>query len=126
MVLQVSLVTMTLPHRPLPSCFLLALLACSTAPQVPTGSAAQLPISAASFLDDLMQHYGKGDSLTLPQLKDLLNHLDVGVGRDNVTQHTQGARNLSTVSLPVSRCLSGPWLLGLRVGDVADSYYRSA
>ncbi|XP_012998980.1 metal cation symporter ZIP14 isoform X2 [Cavia porcellus] len=87
---------MTLPHRPLPSCFLLALLACSTAPQVPTGSAAQLPISAASFLDDLMQHYGKGDSLTLPQLKDLLNHLDVGVGRDNVTQHTQGARNLST------------------------------
>lgn len=43
-----------------------------------------------------MQRYGKGDSLTLSQLKALLNHLDVGVGRDNVTQLEQGQRNLST------------------------------
>ncbi|XP_013369271.1 PREDICTED: zinc transporter ZIP14 isoform X1 [Chinchilla lanigera] len=87
---------MTLLHPALPSCLLLALLTCSAAPQALARSAAQPPVSAASFLDNLMQRYGEGDSLTLPQLKALLNHLDVGVGRDNVTQHAQGHRNLST------------------------------
>lgn len=43
-----------------------------------------------------MHRYGEGDSLTLQQLKALLNHLDVGVGRNNVTQPLQGQRNLST------------------------------
>lgn len=67
------------------------------------------PISAASFLQDLMHRYGEGDSLTLQQLKALLNHLDVGVGRDNGTQPLQGQRNLSTVRLPaVPHCLCPP------------------
>ncbi|XP_032491534.1 zinc transporter ZIP14 isoform X3 [Phocoena sinus] len=43
-----------------------------------------------------MHRYGEGDSLTLQQLKALLNRLDVGVGRDNVSQSVPGPRNLST------------------------------
>ncbi|XP_023570359.1 zinc transporter ZIP14 isoform X3 [Octodon degus] len=86
---------MVLLRPALPSYLLLALFTCSAAPQELLGSAVQPPISAASFLDDLMQQYGEGGSLTLPQLKALLNHLDVGVGRDNVTQHAQEHRNLS-------------------------------
>lgn len=90
-------VTMKLLHLAFPSCFLLTRLilwtAAAEANTVSTGTAA---ISAASFLQDLMHRYGEGDSLTLQQLKALLNHLDVGVGRDNVTQTLQGQRNLST------------------------------
>ena len=54
-------------------------------------------LSAASFLQNLMHRYGEGDSLTLQQLKALLNHLDVGVGRSNISQPVQDPRNLSTV-----------------------------
>ncbi|XP_020025382.2 metal cation symporter ZIP14 isoform X2 [Castor canadensis] len=80
-----------------PGCFLLALLSIwRGAPQVHASSTARPPVSTASFLEDLMQRYGKNGSLTLPQLKVLLNHLDVGVGRENVTQPGQGHRNLST------------------------------
>jgi hypothetical protein len=83
-----------------PGCFLLALLSIwRGAPQVHASSTARPPVSTASFLEDLMQRYGKNGSLTLPQLKVLLNHLDVGVGRENVTQPGQGHRNLSTVRL---------------------------
>ncbi|XP_074065242.1 metal cation symporter ZIP14 isoform X2 [Macrotis lagotis] len=52
-------------------------------------------ITAASFLQDLMNRYGEADTLTLQQLKALLNHLDVGVGRDNITQPELEQRNLS-------------------------------
>ncbi|XP_066495333.1 metal cation symporter ZIP14 [Tiliqua scincoides] len=53
------------------------------------------PITAASFLQDLFHRYGEHDALTLHQLKALLNHLDVGVGRDNVSHTEQQRRNLS-------------------------------
>lgn len=43
-----------------------------------------------------MNRYGKNDSLTLTQLKSLLDHLHVGVGRDNVSQPKEEHRNLST------------------------------
>ncbi|XP_012889911.1 PREDICTED: zinc transporter ZIP14 isoform X1 [Dipodomys ordii] len=80
----------------LPGCFLLALFSLwRPALQVQASSEAVPLVSAASFLEDLMQRYSKNGSLTLPQLKDLLNHLDVGVGRENVTQPEQGHRNLS-------------------------------
>lgn len=46
-----------------------------------------------------MSRYGKNDSLTLTQLKSLLDHLHVGVGRDNVSQPKEEHRNLSTVRL---------------------------
>lgn len=95
---------MRLLHLAFPSCILLTRLilwtAAAEANTVSTGTAA---ISAASFLQDLMHRYGEGDSLTLQQLKALLNHLDVGVGRDNVTQPLQGQRNLSTVRLLAPR-----------------------
>ncbi|XP_021116900.1 zinc transporter ZIP14 isoform X3 [Heterocephalus glaber] len=92
----VNLVTMRLLRPAFPGYLLLALLTCTAAPQVLARSVGRAPVSAASFLDNLMQRYGEGDSLTLPQLKALLNHLDVGVGRDNITQHAQEHRNLST------------------------------
>lgn len=92
-----SSVTMKLLRPALPSCFLLTLLimwtAASEARAVSTGTT----LSAASFLQNLMHRYGEGDSLTLQQLKALLNHLDVGVGRSNISQPVQGPRNLSTV-----------------------------
>lgn len=84
-----------------PHCFLLTLLSLwSTAlPEAHAVSTGMPAISAASFLQDLLRRYGEGDSLTLQELKALLNHLDVGVGRDNITQPLQGQRNLSTVRL---------------------------
>lgn len=54
------------------------------------------PLSATSFLEDLMKHHGKNDSLTLTQLKKLLDRLKVGIGPDNVTQPKGGHRDLST------------------------------
>ncbi|XP_038603378.1 metal cation symporter ZIP14 isoform X1 [Tachyglossus aculeatus] len=73
---------------------LLCLLA--AAPRIDASSPGHPPaVSAASFLRDLMQRYGEADSLSLRQLKALLNHLDVGVGRDNVSQPHQEPRNLS-------------------------------
>ncbi|XP_058406536.1 metal cation symporter ZIP14 isoform X5 [Diceros bicornis minor] len=90
-------VTMKLLHPAFPSCFLLTLLSLwKAAPEAHAVSGGAPAISAASFLQDLMHRYGEGDSLTLQQLKALLNHLDVGVGRDNVTEPMQGQRNLST------------------------------
>ncbi|XP_037669388.1 metal cation symporter ZIP14 isoform X1 [Choloepus didactylus] len=91
-----SLVTMKLLHPALHSCFLLALLSIwRTAPEAYALTVKTPAITAASFLQDLMHRYGEGDSLTLQQLKALLNHLDVGVGRENVTQLKQEQRNLS-------------------------------
>ncbi|KAL6062981.1 hypothetical protein STEG23_031002 [Scotinomys teguina] len=63
--------------------------------QVASGLCYGTARSATSFLEALMNRYGKNDSLPA-QLKALLNHLDVGVGRDNVTQPREGHRNLST------------------------------
>lgn len=87
-----------------PSCFLLTrLVLWAAAAEASTASTGTAAVSAASFLQDLMHRYGEGDSLTLQQLKALLNHLDVGVGRHNVTQPLQGPRNLSTVRPPAPR-----------------------
>ncbi|KAM7142011.1 metal cation symporter ZIP14 isoform 3-T3 [Molossus nigricans] len=89
-------VTMKLLHPAFRSCFLLTLLSLWTAAPETHAVSTEMPaISADSFLQDLMHRYGEGDSLTLQQLKALLNHLDVGVGWDNVTQSLQGQRNLS-------------------------------
>ncbi|PNJ76970.1 SLC39A14 isoform 9, partial [Pongo abelii] len=88
---------MKLLHPAFQSCLLLTLLGLwRTTPEAHASSPGAPAISAASFLQDLIHRYGEGDSLTLQQLKALLNHLDVGVGRGNVTQHVQGHRNLST------------------------------
>lgn len=103
-------VTMKLLHPAFPACFLLTLLSLwAAAPEAHAVSRGTPAISAASFLQDLMHRYGEGDSLTLQQLKGLLNHLDVGVGRDNVTEPTQGQRNLSTVRLSSARPVSAAW-----------------
>ncbi|KAH0518489.1 Zinc transporter ZIP14 [Microtus ochrogaster] len=81
----------------LPSCLLLVLFGIwGPAPQTQASSATVPPLSATSFLEDLMKRYGESDSLTLPQLKALLKNLDVGVDRDNVTRPKEGHRNLST------------------------------
>ncbi|GAB5570239.1 metal cation symporter ZIP14 isoform X1 [Prionailurus iriomotensis] len=89
---------MKLLHPSFPDCFLLILLSLWSAavPEAHAMSTGTPAISAASFLQDLLHRYGEGNSLTLQELKALLNHLDVGVGRDNVTQPLQGQRNLST------------------------------
>ncbi|XP_004685462.1 PREDICTED: zinc transporter ZIP14 [Condylura cristata] len=78
------------------SCFLLTLFSVwSLTPEAQAVSTERVAITAASFLQNLMHRYGEGDTLTLQQLKALLNHLDVGVGRDNISQPVQGQRNLS-------------------------------
>lgn len=94
---SVVVVTMKRLHPALPGCLLLVLFGIwRTAPQAHALSAGLPPLSATSFLEDLMDRYGKNDSLTLTQLKSLLDHLHVGVGRDNVSQPKEGPRNLST------------------------------
>lgn len=92
-----SSVTMKLQRPALPSYFLLTLLIMRTAASEARAVSRGTTLSAASFLQNLMHRYGEGDSLTLQQLKTLLNHLDVGVGRSNISQPVQGPRNLSTV-----------------------------
>ncbi|XP_058513511.1 metal cation symporter ZIP14 isoform X2 [Ochotona princeps] len=88
---------MKLLHSALPGCFLLILLGLwRAAPEAYAASTATPTLSAASFLGDLMHRYGEGDSLTLRQLKTLLNRLDVVMDRDNVSQPVSGPRNLST------------------------------
>lgn len=83
-------------HSDFSGCFLLTLICLWTsAPRVQPVATETPGISAASFVQNLMHRYGDGDSLTLQELKVLLNHLDVGVGRDNATQPEQGQRNLS-------------------------------
>uniref|UniRef100_A0A8D0RED6 Metal cation symporter ZIP14 n=1 Tax=Sus scrofa TaxID=9823 RepID=A0A8D0RED6_PIG len=84
-------------HPALPHLFLLTLLSiCIAVPEARAVSTGMPAISAASFLQDLMHRYGEGDSLSLQQLKTLLNHLNVGVSRANVSQSVQEQRNLST------------------------------
>lgn len=93
-------VTMKLLHPAAFNCFQLILLSLwSAVPEAHALSTGTPTINAVSFLQDLLHRYGEGDSLTLQQLKALLNHLDVGVGRDNVTHTLHGQRNLSTVRL---------------------------
>uniref|UniRef100_A0A8D0DVB3 Metal cation symporter ZIP14 n=1 Tax=Salvator merianae TaxID=96440 RepID=A0A8D0DVB3_SALMN len=58
-----------------------------------TDTLSQPSITAASFLQDLFLRYGKHDSLTLQQLKALLDHLDVG--QANVSHPQQQPQNLS-------------------------------
>ncbi|KAM6221753.1 metal cation symporter ZIP14 isoform 2-T2 [Rhynchocyon petersi] len=87
---------MQLLHLPFPGCVLLTLLVLwRAAPEAHALSGRAPAITAASFLQDLMHRYSESESLTLQQLKALLNHLDVGVGRDNITQPGQEPRNLS-------------------------------
>lgn len=88
---------MKLLHPAFLSCSLLTWVSLwSSVPKAHAVSTGTQGISAAVFLQDLLHRYGEGDTLTLQQLKALLNHLDVGVGRDNVTQPVHGQRNLST------------------------------
>ncbi|XP_022374583.1 zinc transporter ZIP14 isoform X2 [Enhydra lutris kenyoni] len=88
---------MKLLHPAFLSCFLLTWVSLwSSVPKAHAVSTGTPGVSAAFFLQDLLHRYGEGDTLTLHQLKALLNHLDVGVGRDNVTQPVHGQRNLST------------------------------
>ncbi|XP_044293341.1 metal cation symporter ZIP14 isoform X2 [Varanus komodoensis] len=60
-----------------------------------TEAPSQPSITAASFLQDLFLRYGEHDKLTLQQLKSLLNRLDVGVGRNNISHTKQQQRNVS-------------------------------
>ncbi|XP_078522432.1 metal cation symporter ZIP14-like isoform X1 [Lissotriton helveticus] len=52
-------------------------------------------ITASTFLQDLLHRYGENDTLSLQQLKALLNRLDVGVGRENVSRSEPQRRNLT-------------------------------
>uniref|UniRef100_A0A8C3NHR3 Metal cation symporter ZIP14 n=1 Tax=Geospiza parvula TaxID=87175 RepID=A0A8C3NHR3_GEOPR len=76
------------------SCCLLLLLGLLPCPQVRAGRDGP-GVSAASFLQDLLQRYGESQTLSLKQLKALLNRLDVGVGHANVSQTPQQRLNLS-------------------------------
>lgn len=78
------------------SCCLLLLLCLLPCPQVRAGRDGP-GVSAASFLQDLLQRYGESQTLSLKQLKALLNRLDVGVGHANVSQTPQQRLNLSRV-----------------------------
>lgn len=80
-------------------CCLLALLCLLPAPRARAGGDAAAPpaLSAASFLQDLLRRYGESETLSLKQLKALLNRLDVGVGHANASQPPQQRANLSRV-----------------------------
>ncbi|XP_077161634.1 metal cation symporter ZIP14 isoform X2 [Paroedura picta] len=73
----------------------LCLLTFASCAWASTEALSQPPITAASFVQDLFLRYGENDKLTLQQLKALLNRLDVGVGRDNVSHAEQQHRNIS-------------------------------
>ncbi|XP_042657490.1 metal cation symporter ZIP14 isoform X2 [Tyto alba] len=88
-------------------CCLLALLCLLPCPWAWAGRDAAGPaLSAASFLQDLLQRYGESETLSLKQLKALLNRLDVGVGHANVSQAPQQQMNLS-------RCFSSVELFAI-------------
>ncbi|KAM9175194.1 metal cation symporter ZIP14 isoform 2-T2 [Mergus octosetaceus] len=89
-------------------CCLLALLCLLPAPRALAGGDAAAPpaLSAASFLQDLLRRYGEGETLSLKQLKALLNRLDVGVGHANASQPPQQRANLS-------RCFSSSELFAI-------------
>lgn len=80
-------------------CCLLALLCLLPPPRALAGGDAAAPpaLSAASFLQDLLRRYGEGETLSLKQLKALLNRLDVGVGHANASHPPQQRANLSRV-----------------------------
>lgn len=80
-------------------CCLLALLCLLPPPWALAGGDAAAPpaLSAASFLQDLLRRYGEGETLSLKQLKALLNRLDVGVGHANASHPPQQRANLSRV-----------------------------
>lgn len=85
-------------------CCLLLLLCLLPCPRVWAGRDATAPgLSAASFLQDLLQRYGESETLSLKQLKALLNRLDVGVGHANVSQGPQQRVNLSRVRQELCR-----------------------
>lgn len=87
-------------------CCLLMLLCLLPCPRVWAGrDATGLELSAASFLQDLLQRYGESETLSLKQLKALLNRLDVGVGHANVSQTPQQRTNLSRVRQGLCRPL---------------------
>ncbi|XP_038016330.1 metal cation symporter ZIP14 isoform X1 [Motacilla alba alba] len=86
-------------------CCLLLLLCLLPCPQVRAGRDGP-GVSAASFLQDLLQRYGESQTLSLKQLKALLNRLDVGVGHANVSQTPQQRLNLS-------RCFSSVELFAI-------------
>ncbi|XP_066839527.1 metal cation symporter ZIP14 isoform X3 [Anser cygnoides] len=89
-------------------CCLLALLCLLPAPRARAGGDAAAPpaLSAASFLQDLLRRYGESETLSLKQLKALLNRLDVGVGHANASQPPQQRANLS-------RCFSSVELFAI-------------
>ncbi|OPJ83951.1 zinc transporter ZIP14 isoform A [Patagioenas fasciata monilis] len=88
-------------------CCLLLLLCLLPCPRVRAGGDAAVPgLSAASFLQDLLQRYGESQTLSLKQLKALLNRLDVGVGHGNASQEPQQRLNLS-------RCFSSAELFAI-------------
>ncbi|XP_051667793.1 metal cation symporter ZIP14 isoform X1 [Manacus candei] len=87
------------------SCCLLLLLCLLPCPRVRAGRDSP-GVSAASFLQDLLQRYGESQTLSLKQLKALLNRLDVGVGHANVSQSPQQRLNLS-------RCFSSVELFAI-------------
>lgn len=79
-------------------CCLLVLLCLLPCPWVWAGRDAAGPaLSAASFLQDLLQRYSESETLSLKELKALLNRLDVGVGHANVSQPPEQRVNLSRV-----------------------------
>nr|XP_013817095.1 PREDICTED: zinc transporter ZIP14 [Apteryx mantelli mantelli] len=87
---------------------LLTLLCLLPSPWVWAGRDAAAPpvLSAASFLQDLLQRYSESETLSLKQLKALLNRLDVGVGHANVSQTPQQRAN-------ISRCFSSMELFAI-------------
>uniref|UniRef100_A0A8B9V177 Metal cation symporter ZIP14 n=1 Tax=Anas zonorhyncha TaxID=75864 RepID=A0A8B9V177_9AVES len=89
-------------------CCLLALLCLLPPPRALAGGDAAAPpaLSAASFLQDLLRRYGEGETLSLKQLKALLNRLDVGVGHANASHPPQQRANLS-------RCFSSSELFAI-------------
>ncbi|XP_069473864.1 metal cation symporter ZIP14 isoform X2 [Ambystoma mexicanum] len=52
-------------------------------------------ITASTFLEDLLHRYGENDTLSMQQLKALLNRLDVGVGHENLSRSESQQRNLT-------------------------------
>ncbi|XP_005992633.1 metal cation symporter ZIP14 [Latimeria chalumnae] len=73
---------------------LIAIVLLATLPEVSAAIEGTLP-SASTFLQDLLDRYGENDTLTLYQLKSLLNRVDVGVGSDNGSRTDPNNRNLS-------------------------------
>uniref|UniRef100_A0A8C2T3A7 Metal cation symporter ZIP14 n=1 Tax=Coturnix japonica TaxID=93934 RepID=A0A8C2T3A7_COTJA len=72
--------------------------------RVPAGAEEPQPaLSAASFVQDLLQRYGGGRALSLEQLKLLLTRLDVGLGRSNGSEPRNN----------VSRCFSSAELFAV-------------